>query len=465
MEVKQLYTTCLAEAAYFIESNGEAAVIDPLRETGPYIELAESRGAKIKYVFETHFHADFVSGHIDLARKTGAEIVFGPTAKCGYDCREANDGEEFKVGDLTIRVLHTPGHTPESCCFLLIDADGEEHCIFTGDTLFIGDVGRPDLALVGDLTKEDLAADLYDSLQNKIMPLSDDIVIYPGHGAGSACGKNLSSETYSTLGEQKKSNYALLANNKEDFVAQVTDGILPPPQYFPKNALMNKQGYKNIDEVLEAGVQPLSVNTVKDHLAKGTLVLDVRANLAFSEKHIPGSVFIGLDGNFATWVGALIEDLTAPIVLIVDAGKEEEAVTRLSRVGYDNCIGYLDGGLEAWQAAGEPVGDVGGISAQEFSTLPIADLNVLDVRKPGEFEAEHVDGAISYPLDYVLNPNKTIDKTQTYHVHCKAGYRSLVAISILRNQGFTSLIDVRGGMDAIAQTNTPLTDFVCPSTK
>lgn len=465
MKVEQLYTNCLAEAAYYIESDNEVAIIDPLRETAPYIEKAQAAGKTIRYIFETHFHADFVSGHVDLARKTGAEIVYGPKAETEYNTTVAKDGQQFNLGSCTIEVLHTPGHTLESTTYLLRDEHGKEHAIFTGDTLFIGDVGRPDLAVKSDLTKEDLAGLLYDSLRNKIMPLPDHIMVYPAHGAGSACGKNMSSETYSTLGEQKASNYALQEMTKAEFIKEVTEGIAPPPQYFPKNVMLNKKGYDSLDVVLEQGVTPLSVEEFRHYASNGALILDVRSQEEYVKKSIPNSLFIGLDGSFATWVGALIEDLQTPIVFVAPAGREEETVTRLARVGYDNALGYLEGGMEAWESEGAPVQQIDQVTAEDlFNKKTGANEAILDVRKPSEYNAEHVEDAINMPLDFIFNELDKIDNSTTYYIHCKGGYRSLIAQSILRKQGYNNLVDVRGGMDAIAKTEAPLTEYVCPST-
>ncbi len=465
MKIDQLYTKCLAEAAYYIESEGEAAIIDPLRETEPYIEMAKENNTKIKYVFETHFHADFVSGHIDLAKETGATIVYGPGAKTNYNIHEAKDGETFKIGKLTIKVLHTPGHTPESTTYLLLDENGKEHCIFTGDTLFIGDVGRPDLAVKGDLTQEDLAGLLFDSLRNKIMTLPDEVIVYPAHGAGSACGKNMSKETFSTLGEQKQSNYALQDLTKDDFIAQVTDGIAPPPQYFPKNAMMNKNGYSSVNEVLEAAKIGLDVPSFKEKM-EGAIILDVRHQDEFRKGFIPNSINIPLDGSFASWVGTLIEDIHAPILIISNEDRVQEAVLRLSRVGYDNTIGYLLGGITAWTVANEQVNTMDQVSVNELEIkLNEGKSKVLDVRKPSEYEAEHVENAINFPLDYINENIEKLDKSATYFVHCKSGYRSMAASSILRKNGFNNIIDIYGGIDAILESNIKVTDYVCPSTK
>lgn len=460
MNVQQLYTKCLAQGAYFISNKGESIVIDPLREVDQYIELAKANNSTIKYIFETHFHADFVSGHVDLARKTGAEIVYGPTAQPSFDCLIGEDNQEFKVGDLTIKLLHTPGHTPESSCFLLLDENGKETAIFTGDTLFLGDVGRPDLAIKSDLTQEDLAGMLYDSLRNRIMPLSDEIIVYPGHGAGSACGKSMSNDTQDLLGNQKKTNYALRADmTKEEFITEVTTGILPPPQYFPKNAAMNKTGYDSIDEVIGRGTQALSLDAFKDEIANGALILDVRSQAEFINGFIPGSLFIGLNGQFAMWVGAIIQDIKQRIVLITPEGKEEETVTRLARVGYDHTVGYLKGGVAAWDGK---LTTITSVSAEEVAQTE--GCTIVDVRKPGEYQSEHVENAIFYPLDYMNDELNKLDKNTTYHMHCAGGYRSVIAISLLMRNGYTNLIDIAGGYGALKNTSIPKTDYVCPST-
>lgn len=466
MKVEQLYTKCIAEAAYYIESEGEVAIIDPLRETEPYLQMASENNAKIKYVFETHFHADFVSGHVDLANETGATIVFGPGAKTNYDVHVATDNEEFKVGKLTIKVLHTPGHTPESATFLLFDENGKPYCIFSGDTLFIGDVGRPDLAVKGDLTQEDLAGMMFDSLRNKIMPLPDDILVYPAHGAGSACGKSMSKETFSTLGEQKQTNYALQDQSKEDFIKVLTTGIAPPPQYFPKNAMMNKNGYTNIDEVMEAAKIGLSVDAFKEKAQNGALILDVRHQDDFRQGFIKNSINIPLDGQFASWVGTLIEDIKANILLVAPEDRVQEAVMRLSRVGYDNTIGYLEGGFEAWKTASNETESINQVSATELVSLIANGAKVLDVRKPSEFEAEHAETATNSPLDYLNEGLSGLDKNETYYVHCKSGYRSMIANSILKKNGFKNILDIKGGFDAILEEgNITITEFICPSTK
>ncbi len=463
MKIEQLYTNCLAEAAYYIESRGEIAIIDPMREPEPYIQMAKERGAKIKYIFETHFHADFVSGHLDLAKLTGATIVYGPTAQMNFDAHVAQDGEEFQLGDVTIKTLHTPGHTLESTTWLLKDKNGNDHSIYSGDTLFIGDVGRPDLAVKSDLSKEDLAGHLYDSIYNKIMPLADDVIVYPGHGAGSACGKNLSKETWSTLGEQKKNNYALNTSGKEDFVNQVLDGIMPPPQYFHKNAVLNKTGYKSLDEIIQTADSALSYTDFNSY-AKDALVLDTRSPKEFAEGHIPNALFIGLDGSFASWIGTLVEDLEQPILLVVDEGRGEEAITRMARVGYSGVLGYLEGGMNNYIINGGE-----SIIENEVSTSELAEaykslnIQVADVRKPSEFEAEHLENAINQPLDFMLSEEVDLDPNQSYYVHCKGGYRSLVAISHLRQKGFSKLINVQGGFDKMLETDMPMTAFQCTS--
>jgi len=467
MRIEQIYTGCIAEAAYYIESNGEAAIIDPLRESQPYIDLAAEDHAKIKYVFETHFHADFVSGHIDLAKKTGAEIVYGPTATPEYDVIVAEDGQVFEIGEVKIKVLHTPGHTLESSTYLLYDKEGNEHAIFTGDTLFLGDVGRPDLAIKSDLTKEDLAGFMYESLRNKIMPLPDTLIVYPGHGAGSACGKNMSKETVDTLGNQRKTNYALRVDmSKEEFVNEVLSGILPPPRYFPLNAMMNKTGYESYDEVINRGNVALSVDEFKNlKQNEDYLVLDCRHETEYGKGHIPGSRFIGLDGNFAMWVGLLIQDLKQKIILIAPPGREVEALTRLSRVGYDNTLGFLDGGYNTWYNHGMAIDTERQVSAAMYAEFHrTRDIKTLDVRKPGEFEAEHVVDAVLFPVDYIFDNLNTLDKNETYYLHCAGGYRSMSAISILRENGYKNLVNINGGFDEIKLTDVPVTEYVCPST-
>ena len=468
MKIEQIYTGCLAQGAYFIESEGEAAIIDPLRESAPYLKKAEKENASIKYIFETHFHADFVSGHVDLAKKSGGKVVYGPGAKASFDFHEAQDGEIFELGKIKIKVLHTPGHTLESTTYLLMDETGKEHAIFSGDTLFIGDVGRPDLAQKGDMTQDDLAGMLYESLREKIMKLPDDVIVYPAHGAGSACGKNMSKETFDLLGNQKQTNYALRADmTKEGFIQEVTDGLLPPPQYFAQNVAMNKSAAIGLDTVLEKGNVALDVDTFEamaNH--EGALVLDTRHQRDFIQAHIPNSIFIGIDGGFAPWVGALIPDLQQPIVFLADEGREEEVVTRLSRVGYDNTLGYLKGGMDAWKAASKDVQELASISADEFAKAYLdGNAHVMDVRKPGEFEAEHVEGAESIPLDYISEQMDKVNPDKTYHVHCAGGYRSVIAASILKSRGFHNLIDVAGGYKDIKATDVPTTNFVYPTTQ
>lgn len=469
MKIEQIYTGCLAQGAYYIESDGEVAIIDPLRETQQYVDKANSENSKIKYIFETHFHADFVSGHVDLAKKTGAKIVFGPSAKTSYDAYIAKDNEIFKLGNITIKVLHTPGHTLESSTFLLIDENGKDHAIFSGDTLFLGDVGRPDLAIKSDLTKEDLAAMLYDSLRKKIMPLADNVIVYPAHGAGSACGKNLSKETVGVLGEQKKTNYALRNNmTKEEFVKEVLDGIPPPPQYFAKNAMMNKSGYDSFENVLKKGNIPLDVDefeALANH--EGALVLDVRHQDDFVKEHIPNSIFIGINGAFAPWVGALITDLKQPILLVTPEGKEKETVTRLSRVGYDNTLGYLKGGFASWKASGKDIDVLDSVSAENFvHKTNMQDLNILDVRKSGEHQSMYLNlkGVENFPLDFINENLHIIDKNKTYFIHCAGGYRSVIAASILKARGFYNLVNIEGGFDELKKTGVQMSDFVCPTT-
>jgi len=471
MKIEQIYTGCLAQGAYYIESEGEAVVIDPLREVKPYIEKAERNNAKIKYVFETHFHADFVSGHIDLAKQTGAKIVYGPNAKPDFEFHAATDGEEIKVGKLTFKVLHTPGHTMESTCYLLKDEAGKEVAIFTGDTLFIGDVGRPDLAqkIVGDLTQDKLAGYLFDSLRNKIMPLADEIIVYPAHGAGSACGKNMSKETSDTLGHQKAVNYALRANmTKEEFIKEVTTGLVAPPQYFPLNVMMNIHGYDSIEEVIKRGTQALSPEAFETAANEtGALILDTRDAETFAKGFVPNSINIGIDGSFAPWVGAMIPDVKQEILLVTDEGREEEVVTRLARVGYDYSLGYLKGGFNAWKNAGKEIDTILRVSADELALIveqePLAEI--VDVRKESEYKSEHVENAICAPLDFVNDSMLKLNKDKTYYVHCAGGYRSMIFASILKARGYDKLIDVRGGFKAIKESNKlPVTDYVCPST-
>ncbi len=468
MKVEQIYTGCLAEAAYYIESNGEAVIIDPLRETEPYIERAKADNATIKYVLETHFHADFVSGHLDLRKKTGATIVFGPTAQPNYEAHVAQDGEELKVGNVTIKVLHTPGHTMESTTYLLRDEDGKDYAIFTGDTLFLGDVGRPDLAVKTDLSREDLAGHLFDSLRYKIMPLSDDVIVYPGHGAGSACGKKMSKDTWGYLGDQKKFNYALRPDmSREEFVKEVTEGLVDPPQYFPKNAVMNKMGYESFDEVRERGLQALSVRAFKAAWeGENALVIDARHQDDYSKAHIPGTIFIGIYDNFALWVGALISDLKTPILLVCDPGTEEEVVTRLSRVGYDNPIGYLNGGFEAWVQAGEETDTIPEVTAEAFEAIyKKGPVNLLDVRRESEYNAQHIKGAQSFPLDFINKNMNELDRSQEYYLHCAGGYRSMITASILKARGFEKLINIKSGFKALQETSLPMTEYVEQATE
>lgn len=468
MNIEQIYTGCLSQGAYYIESQGEAAIIDPLREVKPYLEKAKKNKAAIKYIFETHFHADFVSGHVTLAKETGATIVYGPEAKTGFDSLIAKDQQEFKIGEITLTVLHTPGHTMESTTYLLRDASQKDIAIFSGDTLFLGDVGRPDLAQkAADMTQEDLAGILYESLRKKIMPLADDVLVYPAHGAGSACGKNLSKETVGTLGEQKKTNYALRADmTKEEFIKEVTDGLLPPPQYFPLNVKMNKEGYEDIDTILKSGTTPLDPEAF-EKLANqsGAIILDVRHQDAFAEGHIPQSIFIGIDGGFAPWVGALIGDVEQPILLVTPEGREEETVTRLARVGFDNTLGYLDGSLEAWKKAGKATDSVEGIDTTEMKTLSEKEsLTVFDVRKPGEYLSEHLPDAKNTPLDFINEHMNEFPTGTPFYMHCAGGYRSMIAASILKSRGIHNLIDVRGGFGAIKESGMKVSDYVCPST-
>lgn len=470
MTIEQIYTGCLAQGAYYIESEGEAAIIDPLRETEPYLKRAEAAGAQIKYILETHFHADFVSGHLDLAKKTNAKIIYGPNAETKYEKYTAKDGEEFKLGSVRIRVLHTPGHTPESTTYLLLDEEGKEHAIFTGDTLFIGDVGRPDLAQKqGSVTKEDLAGWLYDSLRNKIMTLPDEVLVYPAHGAGSACGKNMSKDTWDTLGHQKQTNYALRADmTRAEFIKEVTEGLLPPPQYFAKNAQLNKQGYESIDKVMKRGAVALSPRGFEAAANENdALILDVRDKKAFVQGFIPNSIFIGLDGSFAPWVGALIKDLMQPILIVAPTGREEETIKRLARVGYDNAIGYLEGGFVAWKASGAEYDQIKTIDlnalAQRFKDN--SEINIMDVRKPSEWSGEHIEGALNIPLDFINEKMSEISKDKQYYMHCRSGYRSTVAASILKARGFENLVNVHGVVTEMAEAGLPMTNFVCPSTR
>lgn len=451
MYIEQLYTNCLAEAAYYIESAGEAAIIDPLRETEPYLELAQKRGAVIKYVFETHFHADFVSGHIDLARKVQAPIVFGPNADTGYEAIHARDNQEFKLGEVTIRVLHTPGHTPESSCFLLLDEKGKEHAVFTGDTLFVGDVGRPDL-LDGVISREELAGMLYDSLNSKIKTLSDATIVYPAHGPGSACGKNIGKETFSTIGEQRKLNYAMKAQPREEFIRQVTDGILPPPHYFFEDARINKTGYESIDQVLRENTKPLSAAQFRTAVENGAVILDTRKADDFERGYIPGSFNMGLNGQFAVWVGTLL-DIHQPLVLVTDPGKEHETILRLARVGYEQIEGFLAGGITSWK---ETLDTVKSISAQDLKSFFNKGVECLDVRKPGEWNVSHLKAARFVPLSDMPANLDGLSRDKTYVVHCGGGYRSMTAISLMKREGFNNLINVYGGFNAMVKAGLPI---------
>lgn len=466
MKIEQIYTGCLAQGAYYITSEGEAAIIDPLREVKPYLERLETDGVKLKYIFETHFHADFVSGHIDLSRHTGAPIVYGPDAACEFDCISAKDGQEFKIGKVTIKVLHTPGHTLESTTFLLKDENGKDHCIFSGDTLFLGDVGRPDLAQkAAHMTQEQLAGLLYDSLTSKIMPLADDVIVYPAHGAGSACGKNMMKETVDTLGNQKKVNYALNQPNRDAFIKAVTEGLLPPPAYFPSNVAMNKKGYQAFEEVMNQGMRaltPAEFEVVAEET--GAVVLDTRLPGDFAKGFVPQSVSIGLKGDFAPWVGALLADVNQPILLITEEGQEEESVTRLSRVGFDHVLGHLAGGYAAWKAAGKETDTVNRITAEEFaSKFKKGESVVLDIRREGEYEAEHVDEAYSRPLAYINDWIKDVNPAQHFYMHCASGYRSMIAASILKARGYHNFSEIDGGFTAIKKTDVACTDYICQS--
>ena len=464
MIVEQIYTGCLAQGAYYIESNGEAAVIDPLREVEPYLQRAEKNNATIKYIFETHFHADFVSGHLTLSNKTNAPIVFGPLADPEFDVIIAKDGQSFQIGDVTITALHTPGHTMESTTYLLRDAKGKDRAIFSGDTLFLGDVGRPDLAQKKDaMTQEQLAETLYDSLRNKIMPLADDITVYPAHGAGSACGKKMMKETVDTLGNQKKVNYALREDmTKEEFVNEVIDGLLPPPQYFPENVRLNKNGYEDIDQLMEKGKIPLSPSKF-EYIAKqsGAVILDVRSADEFSKGHIPNSIFIGIDGGFAPWVGTLIGDTKHPIILVTPEGREEETITRLSRVGFDNTLGYLEGGITAWTGAGKNIEQIENITATQLQTKIEKGAALFDVRKESEYDSVHIPNATVIPLDKINQSINQHDFEKEFYLHCAGGYRSMIALSILKNRGIHRGVNVLGGMNSIQETEIPLQKSSC----
>ncbi len=468
MKIEQIYTGCLAHGAYYIESNGEAAIIDPLREVKPYLEKALKNSARIKYVLETHFHADFVSGHLDLAKETSATIVYGPTAKPSFQAHIASDGEILSLGKISLKVLHTPGHTMESCCYLLRDESGKEVALFSGDTLFIGDVGRPDLAQKSDLTLDDLAGHLYDSLRNKIIPLSDDIIVYPAHGAGSACGKKMSQETSDTLGHQKKTNYALRDISKAQFIKEVTEGLMPPPVYFPQNVRMNREGYDSFPEVLNRGTQQLSAEAFEAAANEtDALIIDTRTPQTFAMGFIPNSINIGISGTFAPWVGTLIPDVKQAILIVADPGKEEEVITRLARVGYDNTLGYLKGGIEAWVSAGKEVDTIISVNVDALSEALPKNPNavLIDGRKASEYQSEHVDGAENMPLDYLNETFHQLKKEKTYYVHCAGGYRSMIFVSMLRARGYRNLIDVRGGFADLKNSGKfKVTDFVQPTT-
>ena len=453
MKVEQIYTGCLAQGAYYIESDGEAAIIDPLRETTPYLSRAKKDNAVIKYILETHFHADFVSGHLDLAKETGATIVYGPTANPKFRAHIAKDGEVFVLGKVTLKVLHTPGHTMESTTYLLRDEQGKDYAIFSGDTLFLGDVGRPDLAQkAADMTQEELAGLLFDSLRSKIMPLADEVIVYPAHGAGSACGKNMMKETIDTLGNQKKMNYALRSNmTKAEFIKEVTDGLLPPPAYFPQNVRLNKDGYESLSQVLQQGLRALSPEEFELAAAEtGALILDTRNAQEFARGFIFNSINIGIDGSFAPWVGSLVPDVKQPLLIVAEEGREEEVVTRLARVGYDYCLGYLKGGINAWKAAGKETDTIETISADEFKKCAQQEkVIVVDVRKPAEYQAGHLPGAINLPLDFINDHLSEFPKDKKFYIHCAGGYRSMTAASILRARGWSDLVDLAGGIQAL----------------
>ena len=466
MIIEQIYTGCLAQGAYYIESKGEVAIIDPLREVQDYIEKAANNNAKINYIFETHFHADFVSGHVTLSQKTGAKIVYGPTAKTNFEAIIAEDNQVFKVGAITITVLHTPGHTMESVCYLLKDENGKDYALFSGDTLFLGDVGRPDLAQKSDITEKDLAGFLFDSLRNRIMPLADAVIVYPAHGAGSACGKNLSKETVGTIGNQKETNYALRADmTKAEFVKEVTDGLLPPPAYFPLNVQLNKEGYRSIEDILKISRKPLSVESF-EVIANETdaVILDVRHELEFIKGFIPQSIFIGIDGGFAPWVGALIKDITQPILLVTPKGREEDTIKRLSRVGFDNVLGYLEGSFFSWKKAGKEIDTLMSISATVLEEKIKDKIPVFDVRKPAEYASEHLQIAENTPLDFLNNYITEFPKKENFYVHCAGGYRSVIAASIIKARGFHNVVNVLGGYDAITTTTIERTAADCTST-
>ena len=466
MKIEQIYTGCLAQGAYYIESNGEVAIIDPLREVKPYLERATKDNAKIKYIFETHFHADFVSGHVTLAEQTGAPIVFGPNANPSFKAHIATDGEVFKLGDITLTLLHTPGHTMESMCLLLKDKEGKDYALFSGDTLFLGDVGRPDLAQkAAHMTQEQLAGILFDSLRTKVMTLADDVIVYPAHGAGSACGKNLSKETVGSIGDQKATNYALRSDmTRDEFIDEVTTGLLPPPAYFPKNVQLNKEGYKDVENVISEAVAYDAKTFESVANATDALILDVRTEQDFAAGHIPKSIFIGINGGFAPWVGALILDIEQPLLLVTPEGKEEETIMRLSRVGYDNTLGFLKGGFESWKKSGNDYDTVMSIKADELEDKIKLDVPVFDVRKPGEYTAEHIIDVPSTPLDFLNDHLSEFPKEEPFYVYCGGGYRSMIALSILKSRGYHNGIDVKGGFAAIKNTEIKTTNYVCPTT-
>ncbi len=467
MKIEQIYTSCLAQGAYYIESKREVAIIDPLREIKPYLEKVKQDNAKIKYIFETHFHADFVSGHVTLSKITGAPIIYGPTAKTTFDSLIAFDGQKFKLGNITIIALHTPGHTKESTTYLLKDSNGKDHAIFSGDTLFLGDVGRPDLAQkAADTTKNQLASMLFKSLRTKIMPLADEVIVYPAHGAGSACGKNLSKETIGTIGEQKKINYALRADMTEaEFIKEVTDGLLPPPQYFPLNVQLNKEGYEDIDDILKRGAQEFDVKEFEQQAKNtGIIILDVRNQADFALGHIPGSIFIGIDGSFAPWVGSLIGDIKQRILLVTPSGREQETIIRLSRVGFDNTIGLLKGGFPSWKESGKEIDTVHSISAEEFKSNLTNNSTVFDVRKSSEYVSEHIPKAKNTSLDLINEYLNDFPENGNFYIHCAGGYRSMIAASILKSRGIHNLIDIKGGFSAIKKSGIIISNYVCPST-
>ena len=466
MKIDQIYTGCLAQGAYFIESNGEVAIIDPLREVQPYIDKAEQINSKIKYIFETHFHADFVSGHVTLAEKTGAPIIFGPNANPTFKAHIARDGEVFQLGKITITVLHTPGHTMESACYLLKNENAQDYALFSGDTLFLGDVGRPDLAQkAAHMTQEQLAGILFDSLRTKVMTLPDNVIVYPAHGAGSACGKNLSKETIGTIGEQKKVNYALRADmTRDEFITEVTDGLLPPPAYFPMNVRLNKEGYENVDDIIKEAIAFTPIEFERVANETNALILDVRHQNDFANGHIPKSIFIGIEGNFAPWVGALIIDSKQPVLLVTPVGKEKETITRLARVGYDNTLGYLKGGFESWKNEGMEYDTVSSVTDEVLEEKILEKAPVFDVRKPGEYIAEHIINALSTPLDFLNEHLNEFPKEKPFYLHCAGGYRSMIAASILKARGYHNVINVLGGFDAIKKTGIKTTNYVCPST-